>query len=199
MARRVVRAKPTSGKQLDGHALFLVRKYQPSVLSVPSPFDIERFFENDLEPLTGVQFDYRELRYNVMGYTDSDEMVSVVSTRLADDPSTIKLFRATVAHETAHAILHALQFRTRREFLKFVNSEDDAGLRMYREDQIPLYENPEWQAWRFAKGLLMPASTVTMAIEQAYTLEDMSAAFGVSTKFVRSRLKELGYQNLQAS
>jgi Zn-dependent peptidase ImmA (M78 family) len=197
MARSVVRASPTSGNKLDAQALALVRKYQPSVLSSPSPFDVEGFFENDLESLTGVQFDYRELRYDIMGYTDSDERVSVVSASLAEDRSSINLFRATVAHEAAHAILHVSQFRKRKEYLRFIDSDQDGGLRMYREDQIPLYENPEWQAWRFAKGLLMPVPTVTRAFQLGFTLEDMSRAFGVSLKFARSRLKDLKYSGVQ--
>jgi len=192
MARSIVRASPTSGNKLDLHALAIVRKYQPSVLDNPSPFDVERFFENDLESIAGVHFDYLPLRYDVFGYTDSDEMVSVVSASLADDPANINLFRATVAHEAGHAILHVPQFRRKKQLLKFVDSDEmDVGLRMYREDQIPLYENPEWQAWRFAKGLLMPLPMVFRAFQLAYSLEDMSDAFGVSVKFARSRLKEL--------
>ncbi len=192
MARCVVRASPTSGNQLDQHALGVVRRYQPSVLDEPSPFDIERFFENDLHSMTGVNFDYLPLRYDILGYTDSDEMVSVVSASLAEDAANLNLFRATIAHEVGHAILHVSQFRRRKQVAKFVdNDEMDVGLRMYREDQIPLYENPEWQAWRFAKALLMPFSTVFRAYHLSYSVEDMSSAFGVSVKFARSRLKDL--------
>jgi Zn-dependent peptidase ImmA (M78 family) len=196
MARCVVRASPTSGNKLDWQAVDLVRKYQPTVLSNPSPFDVEGFFENDLESITGVQFDYRDLRYDILGFTDSDERVSVVSSSLAQDQSSINLFRATVAHEAAHAILHVRQFRQRREPIRFVDSDSDGGLRFYREDQIPLYENPEWQAWRFAKALLMPVPSLTMALQLQFTVEDLSRAFGVSMKFARSRLKDLKYSNV---
>ena len=195
MARSVVRANPTSGNQLDNHALAVVRKHQPWVLDKPSRFDVERFFENDLVSITGVEFDYRPLRYDVLGYTDSDEMVSVVSASLAEDES--NLFRATVAHEIGHAILHVPQFRRRKQLLKFVDNDDldVVGLRMYRDDEIPLYENPEWQAWRFAKGLLMPVSMVVQACQMNYSFEEMSSDFGVSVAFVRSRLKDLKLQS----
>lgn len=192
MARSVVRANPTSGNKLDVQALNIVRRYQPSVLDDPSPFDIERFFENELESIAGVHFDYLPLRYDILGYTDSDAMVSVVSSSLAEDGSNMNLFRATVAHEVGHAILHVSQFRQRKQRQRFVdNDEGDVGLRLYREDDIPLYENPEWQAWRFAKALLMPVPMVYRAYQLAYSLEDIGAAFGVSAKFARSRLKEL--------
>ena len=195
MARSVVRANPTSGNQLDNHALAVVRKHQPWVLDKPSRFDVERFFENDLVSITGVEFDYRPLRYDVLGYTDSDEMVSVVSASLAEDES--NFFRATVAHEIGHAILHVPQFRRRKQLLKFVDNDDldVVGLRMYRDDEIPLYENPEWQAWRFAKGLLMPVSMVVQACQMNYSFEEMSSDFGVSVAFVRSRLKDLKLQS----
>ncbi|HKU75688.1 MAG TPA: ImmA/IrrE family metallo-endopeptidase [Pyrinomonadaceae bacterium] len=190
MARSVVRASPTSGNQLDHQALAIVRNYQPWVLENPSRFDVERFFENDLVSITGVNFDYRPLRYDVLGYTDSDEMVSVVSASLAEEES--NLFRATVAHEIGHAILHVPQFRRKKQLLRFVDNDDmDVGLRMYREDEIPLYENPEWQAWRFAKALLMPVPAVVKACQLNYSIEEMSIDFGVSVKFTRSRLKEL--------
>ncbi len=191
MSRTVVRADPTSGAALDARAMNLVRRCQPWILQKPSPFDIERFFENDLEFLSGVGFDYQELRFDILGYTDSDQKISVVSATLADDPSSRNLFRATTAHEAAHAILHVAQFRRRKEMMRFTDSDMEPSLRMYRESQIPLYENPEWQAWRLAKGLLMQASTVIADHNIGYTIEEMSDAFSVSCKFARSRMKDL--------
>jgi hypothetical protein len=191
MARKVVMATATSGVKIDLQALNLIRRYQPLVLKEPSAFDVERFFENDLYPLTGVNFDYRTMSFDVLGYTDSDEMVSAVSSSLADDPSCLNPFRATVAHEIGHAFLHVPQFRRRKQLLTFVNDATEPRLRMFREDEIPLYQNPEWQAWRFAKALLMPAPTVFMAVNAGFSLIDICTAFSVSRSFALSRLKEL--------
>ena len=134
---------------------------------------------------------YQELYPPVHGYTDSDQMVSVVSSVLADDPKKLNFFRATVAHEIGHAVQHVSEFRRRKEMLKLIHDSDDVTLRMFRKDQIRAYEDPEWQAWRFAKALLMPAVTVRMALDAGMSHSQMSLAFQVSVPFVVSRLKEL--------
>src|SRR5882762_10119244 len=110
MPRKVVMAAPKSGAAIDAHAFRLIQKYQPEALLKPQPFDVERFFENELEALTGVRADYQELRFPVHGYTDSDQMISVIATSLAEDPSKYTFFRATIAHEIGHAIQHVPEF-----------------------------------------------------------------------------------------
>jgi IrrE N-terminal-like domain len=191
MARMVVKASPKSGAQIEAAALNLIQKYQPGVLIQPQPFDVERFFENHLESFTGVRSMYQELYPPVHGYTDSDQMVSVVSSVLADDPNKLNFFRATVAHEIGHAVQHVPEFRRRKELLKLIHDSEDVSLRMFRKDQIRAYEDPEWQAWRFAKALLMPAVTVRMAGDAGISHNEMSLAFQVSVPFVRSRLRDL--------
>src|ERR1043165_8373942 len=104
--RRVVLANAKSGAAIEALAFRHVKSYQPDALNKPQPFEVERFFENELERLTGVRFDYQDLRYPVHGYTDSDQMISVVASSLADDPSKYFFFRATIAHEIGHAVQH---------------------------------------------------------------------------------------------
>jgi Zn-dependent peptidase ImmA (M78 family) len=155
------------------------------------PFDIERFFECDLEPLTGVRTDYRELAPGIHGYTDIDKMESVIALHLMEDDSQIRFRRSTIAHEAGHVVQHVAEFRRRKEALRFVHNADQAGLKMYRERDIPLYRNPEWQAWRFAKGLLMPAPSVRLATKLGYTWQDIPEIFDVNPAFAFSRLREL--------
>jgi Zn-dependent peptidase ImmA (M78 family) len=162
------------------------------MLREPMPFDIERFFECDLESLTGVRTDYRELAAGIHGYTDVDEMESVIALHLMESDSHKRFRRSTIAHETGHVIQHALEFRQRKEALRFVHDTDQVSLRMYRERDVPLYRNPEWQAWRFAKGLLMPAPSVRLAMRRGCDWEDLSDIFDVNPAFVFSRMKELG-------
>ena len=192
MARSIPVAAPKSGASIDALALALVKRYQPEALMALMPFDIERFFECDLETLTGVRTDYRELAAGIHGYTDVDKMESVISLRLMEDESQKRFLRSTIAHEAGHVIQHALEFRRRKEALRFVHDSDDVSLRMYRESDVPLYRNPEWQAWRFAKGLLMPAPAVRMAIRLGYGWRDMHEVFDVNPSFALSRLRELG-------
>lgn len=191
MARKIVLAAPKSGAAIEFLAFQQVRRYQPEALTAPQAFDVERFFENELERLTGVKPDYQDLPYPVHGYTDSDQMICVVASSLADDPSKYNFFRATVAHEIGHALQHVPEFRRLKQELKC----EDTGLRMFRADQVPAYRNPEWQAWRFAKALLMPEKTLRMALKEGLNRYQIAQAFSVSEPFVRSRLKDLRLGN----
>ena len=191
MARKVVKASPMKSAEIDNIAFGIITNYQPEALERPQQFDIERFYENALENVAGVRPDYQNLGLPVHGYTDSDHKISVVDSALADDPAQLNRFRATVAHEVGHAILHVDQFRKRKEMLKFVHDCEDVSLRMYREDEIPPYMNPEWQAWRFAKALLMPEKTFRMAHASGMNIHQLAATFGVSADFARQRLRDL--------
>ena len=191
MPRKVVKAEPRSGADIDRIALRIIQTYQPKALEQPQEFDIERFYENALEALTSVRGDYQDLGLPVHGYTDSDQQISVVDTALAENRSKRNRFRATVAHEVGHAVLHVKQFRRRKEILRFTHDCEDVSLRMYREDEIPAYANPEWQAWRFAKALLMPEKTFRMAHASGMNISQLGATFGVSVDFARLRLRDL--------
>lgn len=191
MSRLVPVASPKSGARIDALSLSLVKRYQPEVLQRPMPFDIERFFECDLEYLVGVKTDYRELAHGIHGYTDIDKMESVIALQLMEDDSQKRFRRSTIAHEAGHVVQHVLEFRRKKEALRFIHDSEQAGLKMYREQDIPLYRNPEWQAWRFAKGLLMPAPSVRLATRCGYTWQDMSEVFDVNPAFALSRLREL--------
>lgn len=191
MARKVVKATPMRSAEIDHIAFRLIKHYQPEALERPQEFDIERFYENALEKVAGVRPDYQDLGLPVHGYTDSDQKISVVDSALADNPSQRNRFRATVAHEVGHAVLHVNQFRKRKEVLRFTHDCEDVSLRMYREDEIPAYMNPEWQAWRFAKALLMPEKTFRMAHATGMNIQQLAATFGVSVDFARQRIRDL--------
>ncbi len=53
------------------------------------------------------------------------------------------------------------------------------------------YVNPEWQAWRFAGALLMPACCVRAAVDAGWTKKMMSRAFDVNPAFIDVRLHDL--------
>jgi len=191
LTRRLVPANPRSNAKIETLALNLIRCYQPAVLSHGEQFDIERFFDVYLEELTGVETDYQRLEVGIYGYTDSDEMVCVISQDLAEDPWSKYFYRSTMAHETGHALMHVSDYRQKKAIIRSIHKKDHGNLRTYRESDIVLYRNPEWQAWRFAGALLMPAPAFEEAVRSGVTERDLSQRFGVNPKFVKTRLKSL--------
>ena len=196
MSRKVIPAKPRSNADIEAFALSILRRYQPEALAKPTPFDIERFFECELERLTGVLPDYRPLPIGIFGYTDSDEMESVISSELMDDAYQLKFTRSTMAHETGHALLHVEEFRLKKAILRSIHNKQHVSLRMYRESAIRLYKNPEWQAWRFAGCLLMPASMVKTVLGDGCSVRAIAEIFEVNPAFVRTRLRGLKILNV---
>jgi Zn-dependent peptidase ImmA (M78 family) len=162
----------------------IIQKFQPEMLIKPMAFDIERFYECDLAELTGVEPVYEELPLEVHGYTDVEQMKCVISKQLADDASRIQFFRSTVAHEVGHVVIHVPEFRQRKAMIRLIHNQEDVSLRLYREEDILPYRNPEWQAWWFAKSLLMPGVMVRKAIEAGYDEYDLAEAFQVYPAFV---------------
>ena len=193
MGRSVPVAQPRSKNEIEEIARKIIQHYQPEVLHKPAVFDIERFFDCDLEPLTGVKPDYRELPAGIHGYTDFEAMESVISKTLADDDSARRFCRSTIGHEVGHAGLHVRDFKRKWEAIRLINNGEDVGLKLYRAQDIKAYLNPEWQAWRFCKSLLMPASVVSDAVRSGYSIKDLSDAFDLTPAFVKVRVKELGF------
>lgn len=190
MSRHLVPAKPRSSANIDSLALNIVQKYQSGMLNNEERFDIERFFDCDLEGLTKVKTGYRLLESGIHGYTDSEDMISIISVDLMDDPWEEFFCRSTMAHETGHAILHVWDYRRKKAILKSIHDENHT-LRNYREEEIITYKNPEWQAWRFAGALLMPEPAFREAVVDGLGKRDLSQRFGVNPAFIKSRAKAL--------
>ncbi|NUO10433.1 MAG: ImmA/IrrE family metallo-endopeptidase [Candidatus Brocadia sp.] len=92
--------------------------------------------------------------------------------------------------------MHVPDYRNAKAVLRSVNDKEHI-LRAYREEDLKPYMNPEWQAWRFAGALLMPAQAVKEAIRRGYSIGEMSKRFGVNPAFVISRIKALTRINYQ--
>lgn len=191
MARKLVVANPRKGLDIDATAFNIIKRFQPKALIEPIPFNIEEFFEFDLEKISGVKTDYRMLPSGIHGVTDSDKKMSIISSDLMDDVFKIKFTRSTMAHEAGHVLIHVPEFRLKKALLNSIHDDEHSSLRLYREDAIPIFRNPEWQAWRFAGALLMPATTFKSAIQQGYSEYDLSEAFQVNPAFVRTRMRAL--------
>lgn len=190
MERRLIPAKPRSKKQIEALATSITLQFQPSILRKLGRFDIERFFDLHLEGMTGVTIAYEKLGPGIYGYTDSAEMMCVISSDLAENEEQEFFYRSTQAHESGHAILHIPDYRTARASIRSVNEKDHFA-RAMRASDIVTYKNPEWQAWHFAGALLMPAGPMTAAYRKGCSINDLSQVFGVNWSFVKSRLRAL--------
>jgi hypothetical protein len=193
MSHSVTLVRPRSAREIDDLALGLITTFQPTALKSVSRFDMERFFDCELESLTGVEPVYRPLGKGLDGYTDSEEMKCVICTELMDDSSSDmarRRLRATQAHEAGHCFLHVEDARHVRTKLKFLH-DASAALELHRQENLRAYENPEWQAWRFAGALLMPECCVRLAVDNNWSIQMMSRGFDVNPAFIKVRLAAL--------
>lgn len=193
MPHSVTLVKARSAKEIEEFALSLVTTFQPDALRMVTKFDVERFFDCELESQTGVEPVYRSLGAGLDGYTDSAELKCVICAELTDygdNDVQRRRLRATVAHEIGHCFLHVAEARRAQTKLKFLHDED-AALALYKQAELNAYEHPEWQAWRFAGALLMPADSVRLAVDNGWSVQMLARGFDVNPAFVKVRLDAL--------
>ena len=195
MAHRVPLAEARSGEQIEAIASEIVQSFQPQAAVMVSAFDVERFFDCELKERTQVEPDYLYLGEGLYGYTDIEKMKCYISRELADSANEVvhqkRFLRSTQAHEIGHCVLHVQEFRQTKAILKFMHDDKHANLTLHDQDEIKVYRNPEWQAWRFAGALLMPAQCVMAAVRAGWTKKKMSNAFEVNPAFIDVRLRTL--------
>ena len=189
MADKLIPARPRSNADIEAEAMRIIRRYQPEVLGGKKPFDIELFFDCDLEDLTDIGTGYRDLEAGIYGYTDTERMECVISTDLMDNKCQERFRRSTMAHEVGHVVLHVDDYRVQRATLRSVHGNDH--LRAYRAEQIVLYKNPEWQAWRFASAILMPEMPFREVVSEGCDEWELANLFNINPAFVRTRAKFL--------
>ena len=193
--RKLVPVRGRSGQEIDRIAQNLLSDFQPAAIKDPQAVGVEAIFEFGLPP-RGIEPDYQPLEQRgIQGFTDFENMICAVSSELADDPTAAPYYRSTVAHEIGHAILHIPEFRRRRQKIISEQAKNDGILHRLPDTEIPIYRNPEWQAHRFASGLLMPEAAVKKAIAMYRSHEILSIVFEVTPAFVRARLKGLKMLN----
>lgn len=188
--------EPMSGRQIDQIAMQLVKKYQPEVLTTCTAFNVHRFFDTKLEDLTGITPVYSpELPSEIFGITDSANKQVIIQEELANDDASERFFRSTLAHETGHCIMHVPQLQKKNRPQIFRQTKNDDSIQLYRKDNIPVYRNPEWQAWRFAGALLMPEVPLRRLIREGAGSTELASNFEVNISFLNARLKALKIQN----
>ena len=178
-----------SREAIERQAEGLLREYQPTVLRGTEPFFVERFVDLQLESMTRVQPDYRILPAGIYGLTDQNEMV--IDLGLVDDPSSRPFLHSTMGHELGHAIMHVPILRKVGREQVFEQKTKDGEVNLYRRKDLKPYEDPEWQAWRFAAAVLMPRRVVADMCGKGFNPCDLARHFQVNRIFVERRLSQL--------
>lgn len=190
----LLKVRPRSGQEIEKIANDIVQKYQPEALKQLISFDVEGFFEFELENQTGLEAINLLLPEDLDGYTDFENMQCVVSRRLVEhgeNQTTKRRLRSTLAHEIGHCFLHVEDARNELNAQKIFLNDNTSSLELYKPEDIEIYKNPEWQAWRFASAMLMPENCFRTAVLNNWTKKKIKRAFDVNPSFIEIRLKEL--------
>lgn len=193
MSQSVMKANPISWKKIAGITEKLLKDFCPEALKTLIPLDVERMFEIYIPKRFQIETAYENLSSGIHGYTDPNKLRSVVSTKIldSDDISTIRFARSTIGHEIAHCVLHAHQFKRKNSELKFFHDENHSKLRLFRQEDIKPYENPEKQAWEFCKCLFLPEHLCYEAVEEGMQIWDIAERVNLNPAFIEVRLKKL--------
>ncbi len=182
----------------------------------PSPdeprVDVERLLETHLAAVV----DYgAELRPDVLGYTLFDEPVRVAISRHLTDAAqgpnaptgALGRWRATIAHEAAHVLLHSVLYEAR--------AAGGATARCFRDELQDGARARDWREVQANMGmaaLLMPATVFASVAETClrpfgpvvpplsptsitgrHLIETLAPMFEVSRRAASIRLTELGF------
>lgn len=187
---KVVIMPPVSTAKLERQGIEFLRKVAPSHLSMPRVLDVLDIVENILPYTLGIRTypaSPEELGPRE-GATDptSDEGTDILILNslwndLLGGGRQANRARATIMHEIAHAYLHAPIVR------RVLASATKPILPRARREEIPVYQDPEWQAWTLAGCMIMPSKTLLM-------LDDLSPRnvgeiYGVSESFATAHLR----------
>ena len=190
----VPKARPRSAQEIENIACDVIESYQPNALKMLTSFDVEGIFEFELKNKTGIEPDTWDFPDGIEGCTDCEEMKCYISLKLmsyGDCDVTRRRLRATQAHEIGHCLLHIPDALLNKNFQQKFEHNQKCSLKKYNPNSLKVYENPEWQAWRFASALLMPENCFRRAVECNWTRKQIKYAFDVNPSFIDVRLKEL--------
>lgn len=193
MSQPVMKANPIKWKKIAQTTEMILKDFCPEALNKLMPLDIEKMFEIYIPKRFQIETAYEELSFGVHGYTDPNNLKSVVASELvdSDDLATIRFGRSTIGHEIGHAVLHAKQFKLKNSEMKFLHDDSHSKPLLYRQEDIKPFENPESQAWEFCKCLFLPGNLCYQAIESGMQVQDIADRVNLNPKFVSVRLKKL--------
>jgi hypothetical protein len=179
----VPRVKGMSYLQIELEACKHRERLFPGTIALPRPVDVEQTWEILGDEFCTLISD--SLPDGIEGRTWPDGRVEISETTylrmLRNDPRS----RFTVIHECAHAILHVHQIKR--------VIESSSKLTLNRRQDIPSYEDPEWQANAFTGAFLMPRDAcVYLQRKSGYlTPHQLMEAFCVSYTAASRRIEVL--------
>lgn len=191
----IFRVAPMSGAGIDQEAATLLKHSQANCLDprFPQKVDVEAIFEFDIPKLTGFKTGFCDYPDGIEGCTDVGNLTSNVSSSLLKKNMKNRR-RSTIPHEAGHIWLHAPQLIRARKVLIFKDEKGrvHSGLPRLSPQFVRRFENPEWQADRFAAALLMPTEPVKACVQHGLSIPQIASLFEVSVALATSRLKGLG-------
>jgi hypothetical protein len=196
MQAKVTVVPGLSKKQIENVAIRLLKENQPDALTKDIPVDVEMLYEFYIPETYGIKVCYTDLSplgSGILGYTNAATKESFVDKNLSDsnDVATSRRFRSTVVHESFHCIQHVPVI----QYFKSISLDKDEILYRVKKTDIRAFEDPEWQAWEFARVYLMPSSRTIRYYESGLSVRKMADIFDVNPKFMEVRLKKMGLKN----
>lgn len=192
MGKRIVIVEAVSREQLEFEAQQMLKRVQPECLTKALAVNIEDFYENHLPEIADVTSDYQKLDDGLLGLTNPHTKSVIVSTDLVDSDllQERRRGRATIAHESDHAIRHISQYRRVVGYMNSINCSPN-GLILHRQEDIKPFYNPEWQSWWWAKAFLMPLPIFLRLYKSGCSEYELAEIFDVNPAFVRTRINDL--------
>lgn len=186
---------PLSRAEIESRTQAILRKVDPKAFSGKRPTDIEYILDVFIMETHGIVVGYTDdLPDNAYGYTDIARKECLIRRELYESTKQEKrrFFRATGGHEGGHCCLHVNLLHLQSL------SRGDAGLYRKKLSTIRAFENPEWQAWEFAGGLLIPKHLLMERLAKGWSLNDLSDSFDVNKRFIETRVSRLHIDHLVA-
>jgi hypothetical protein len=190
----IQKVRPRKIVNIELAAENLLHLYQPDMMERVGIFDVEQFFEFELQADTQIEPVCADLPNGVDGYTDTLGMKCFISKDLwdcGDDVVRRRRLRSTMAHEIGHCYLHVPDARQNRQMQQVFGKDAASPFELYDPDDLQAYEDPEWQAWRFASALLMPQDSFRRAVQHGWTVRQLRDGFDVNGAYVLKRIREL--------
>lgn len=145
-------------------------------ISESSPIDICAVLEIAM-PLLDSNFNYsvrycEDMAIDAHAYTNQDENEIVILDEIYDRAvAGLGRDRMTIAHELGHYLLH--------------NKQMGMLTRVYDNEQIKTFEDPEWQATAFAGELLCPAE-----FTKGLSADEIAEKYGVSLDAAKTQKRK---------
>lgn len=190
----LAKAKPRRAAEIENVAYALLQKFYPDSLKNVRSIDVEELFLENLQDDIGIKPAFWSLPDGCDGLTHAGNRTCYISKSLADhhdsDDVRRRRYRSTIAHELGHCYLHVQEATNNAHFQQSFSNVSGMPVST-RFATMEIYEDPEWQAWRFASALLMPEELFRRAVSSNFTKKQIKNAFDVNPSFVNVRLKQL--------